>query len=114
MDTDNREFSSDDVALVLEDAKALIENKGWTRGEYQRGQRYCVVGALQAARLNLGFSDLVQAAAETELEKAASAMEGGNYQGNVISWNDVQKSKKPVVNLLTRAAKKMRNPEVTP
>lgn len=82
------------VADKLREARALIE-RGWTRGEFQRGERYCAVGAICEAAADYGEYELMR--------KALWAAEPRSKAMGMPNWNDAQSSKKPVLAAFDKA-----------
>lgn len=94
------------TATILDRAADLIEKKGWTRGALardandvvagckdRRAQKFCVLGAIY--RLEPDSWGRVAAV------NAVVAVVGRD----VSTWNDRQKSKRPVIAALRKAAK---------
>ena len=73
-------------------AADYIEAHGWTRGEYVRHGRVCLHGALKAVE-----KSLTSRLAAERLIVGALGME------ETIGWNDLQKTRRPVLAALRRA-----------
>jgi hypothetical protein len=87
---------SKSVADVLNEAANLIEHEGWTRGDYFREGRFCLLGAISEEADAKQYSPacaLVQRVVDVRL-----------YGGSLANWNDAQRTKKPVVRALREAA----------
>ena len=105
------------IKQILIGAKALIQ-KGWTRGSFFNDGRYCLDGALMQAGGSDVRGDMVKHGSIDENRILAKA-EGylysvlNNYQTSmsIISFNDQQKTKKPVLDLLTKAIERLENEE---
>lgn len=109
METANR-ARPDDVAAAIDDATKLIE-RGWTRGiSYRRG-RYCLSGALDASAPSFEIRER----AHREVMETINGFptKHKSWFGTITHFNDDQKSKKPVLEVLTQTSKRLRNPEVT-
>ena len=93
---------------VLKEARRLIQ-KGWTRGVAERRGRYCLLGAVVQATRGCPYlqdQPLLQARVIVKLmwatRNVAAWDDAWNVGGNLEAWNDAQKSKKPVLELVDR------------
>lgn len=85
-----------DVADKLREARALIE-RGWTRGEFERAGRVCLLGAVNrvAPVITLRIACL---------DTLSEVISGVPYWGSALAqWNDAQPSKKPVLAAFDKA-----------
>jgi hypothetical protein len=89
------------VADKLREAKALVA-KGWTRGEYCRDGRVCSYGALYQAFTGdpEGLNMDLLGGEFFEARRCLFQVIGRN---NIISWNDEQTSKRPVLTAFDKA-----------
>ena len=78
------------AAQVLRKARALLVEGGWTRRRFTCDGRHCALGAIYYYG-NPG--DSVIQAAEIALQEAKP----GPIGESIISWNDRQRSKEPVL-----------------
>lgn len=91
------------VAKVLRDAATLIEDRGWWKNEYTNRDetRFCVLGAIHVVHhkdvSGMGPTDRVCSKAERTMEQVVLA-------ADLAEWNDDQKSKRPVIAALRKAA----------
>jgi hypothetical protein len=92
------------VADKLREARALIE-RGWTRGELERGGRVCVLGAIHKAT-QLPDDDWFLSPPNLRLrcwETFAIAAGVNSRPFCIANWNDKQPSKKPVLATFDKA-----------
>jgi hypothetical protein len=91
-------------ADIYREAAKLIEN-GWCKGHYTKRignkQYYCVAGAIEEVGNKVGskwnhFGTCAFDRANAQLERIKSV--------NLIRFNDMQKSKRPVIEFLNRMA----------
>lgn len=86
------------VAPMIDKARKLIEQCGWTRGSLCTDEGYCIIGALLAAEKD----EEVQELGFDVLRRETGAR-------TVSAWNDLEaKDKKEVLKILARAASRAR------
>lgn len=84
------------VADSLTEAKKLIE-RGWCRGEFQRGQSFCTVGAIRKVTNQFPVRE------DCYRLLALTIGTTVGWPSEVAHWNDKQPSKKPVLAAFDRA-----------
>jgi hypothetical protein len=121
--TENRKLRpferATDASEVLERAAALIEDNGWTRGQYGklRGDKvcFCALGAVAVASGSSvsfhGRSMLLDSVEDRKAEQTAinflHAQLTEDYGSNSTArWNDAQRDRRKVIRLLRRASRR--------
>lgn len=86
------------LAACLRQARNILQERGWTRGELRRDGAVCAVAAIRAAAASRSHADdacaILLDAIRQELPDAAT----------VPSWNDAQTTAGPVLRMLDKAA----------
>ena len=80
---------------VLTEARRLIVEEGWTRGQMEKNGRYCAVGAVLFAKRDDPKAPRVYPLIYEAIGRTSEA--------ELVGWNDAQPSKKPVVAAFDRA-----------
>lgn len=80
---------------ICDKAADLIEKKGWCRGHFTARGHFCIVGAIQQI-------DSYHFSAYRHITRILGLPPGLN---SLVAWNDKQKSRKPVIAVLRKAAK---------
>ena len=91
------------VADKLAEARKLIE-RGWTRGSFRQGSRFCALGAVRQVTTENGLTKknfAVRIDCYDALSQAIGTSIG--WPSDIANWNDEQKSKKPVTEAFRKA-----------
>ncbi len=91
----------------LEAAAELLETRGWVKYAYRTARGHCALGALMEV-IKLPDRPFTTHISNDRVEAATSAM-GFLYASMVGPWNDHQDSAEPVIELMKRTAKDLRN-----
>jgi hypothetical protein len=94
---------------VLLKAADIIEQKGWTQGEFQKSGRHCAVGAINMATggtpLSARQPEIAYQATHMLLKFLNETTLEGSRIGSVMSWNDsYAKTRKEILKAFRGAA----------
>ena len=94
-----------ELADRIEAAADLIGTKGWCTGEFRRGERYCMIGAVKDVTRSFKVEYLVWLALLGSLsaDYGAEAVSTGPE-----AWNDEQRDSRKVRRAMLRTAKRLR------
>ena len=82
---------------VLRSAAARIRDRGWTRHDYFKHGRACILGSMGYGS-NVSPSDATRAA----VQMIVVELDLSGYAGSVSGWNDRQQTRQPVLALLDK------------
>lgn len=98
------------AADILDEAADVLEKDGWTRYTLTDGQRYCAVGAVRKAFVNMGLmSYLTQRPPQETATSAFGALTRQIGEIDIARWNDrFSTTKQEVLDAFRAAAKSLR------
>lgn len=95
-----------ELADRIEAAADLIGTKGWCRGDYRKGERHCMVGAVQDVIRKSDTLRHVRAALSTSLSMDYNIDPDAHEAPE--TWNDDQSDARKVRRAMYRTARRLR------